>query len=105
MCQALSWQAYAAQHHGMTEREFGLSPPNPWKLFCHRPQQSQNFPRSAHREEIHTLDSITASGGAGLLRMMLSPLCTGKIICKYNTYTHSSQLLCTWLSITQIPLI
>lgn len=63
---------------------FGFLPPNPWKLFCPCPWQSQTFPRNAHREEIPTLDSTTASGGTGLLRMRLSPLCTGKITCKYN---------------------
>lgn len=75
----------------------------PVNYFCHCPQQRQNFPRSAQREEKHTLDSITASGSAWLLRTMLSPFCTGKIICKYNAYTRSSQLLGTWFSITQIP--
>lgn len=61
---------------------FAFLPPKPWKLFC--PWQSQSFPRNAHREEIPTLDSAT-SGGTGLLRMRLSPLCTGKTTCKHNT--------------------
>lgn len=64
---------------------------------------SLSLARNGHREEIPTLDSTTASGGTGLLRMRLSPFCTGKITCKYNTV-----LICfvpLYLSVTQIPLI
>lgn len=57
------------------------------------------FPRDIHKEQIHTFVSITASGGAGLLRMTLSPFCTGKIICKHNAHTQFS----TTLYFTQIP--
>lgn len=44
----------------------------------------KTFPEMFTEEKIHTFDSITASGGTGILRMTLSPLCTGKIICRHN---------------------
>lgn len=56
----------------------------PLKMILSSSLAESKFSRNAQREEIPTLDSITASGGTGLLRMRLSPLCMGKITCKYN---------------------